>query len=76
MLQIYDEVVSDLLAPANAGSKALAIREDPEQGCVVEGIREIKIQSAEDALKAMKRSAAARRVGETRLNAESSRSHT
>lgn len=72
MLEIYNEVITDLLAP---GGSNLQIREDLKRGCYVEGLTEEIVLNADDALALMKRGANARHVGETRLNRESSRSH-
>ena len=72
MLEIYNEVITDLLNPAATN---LQIREDIKRGCFVEGLSEEAVQNADDALRVLRRGAENRHVGETRLNRESSRSH-
>ena len=76
-LQVYNEVVSDLLKPAADGSKSqsLTIREDSKRGVYVEGLSEWVVRSPSDVYDLMARGARARTTGATRLNELSSRSH-
>ncbi|WIA12855.1 hypothetical protein OEZ85_006481 [Tetradesmus obliquus] len=73
MLEIYNEVITDLLNPSGSN---LQIREDIKRGCYVEDLSEQLIQNAPDAMRLMRTGAENRHVGETRLNRESSRSHS
>ena len=76
-LQVYNEVVSDLLKPAGEGSKSqsLTIREDSKRGVYVEGLSEWVVRSPSDVYDLMARGSRARTTGSTRLNELSSRSH-
>lgn len=71
-LQIYNEVISDLLKPA---SKNLSIREDRKRGVHVEGLSEWIVRSPSDVYKLMERGSIARATGATKMNEISSRSH-
>ncbi|KAF6254437.1 hypothetical protein COO60DRAFT_1665196 [Scenedesmus sp. NREL 46B-D3] len=73
MLEIYNEVITDLLNPSGSN---LQIREDIKRGCFVEDLSEQLIQNSSDAMRLMRTGAENRHVGETRLNRESSRSHS
>uniref|UniRef100_K3YPK8 Kinesin motor domain-containing protein n=1 Tax=Setaria italica TaxID=4555 RepID=K3YPK8_SETIT len=71
-LEIYNEVVHDLLNPAGQN---LRIREDP-QGTFVEGIKEEVVLSPAHALSLIAAGEEHRHVGSTNFNLLSSRSHT
>nr|XP_043631321.1 kinesin-like protein KIN-7K, chloroplastic [Erigeron canadensis] len=71
-LEIYNEVVNDLLNPAG---QHLRIRED-SQGIFVEGIKEEVVLSAGHALSIIAAGEEQRHVGSTNFNLHSSRSHT
>lgn len=70
---MYNEEVNDLLEPAN---RKLAVKEDPEEGVKVCGLREECVTCPEDVLTLLGRGEAHRHFGETKMNAKSSRSHT
>lgn len=73
-LQIYMEVVSDLLSsPTN--SKTLQIRENKNKGMFVEGLSEWTIRSPRDVCELLKKGELYRKIAHTRLNDLSSRSH-
>ncbi|KAK9807730.1 hypothetical protein WJX72_007405 [[Myrmecia] bisecta] len=72
-LEIYNETITDLLNPASTN---LAIREDIKRGCYVESLSEESVLNVDDAMALMKRGAENRRIGETKMNHESSRSHS
>ncbi len=72
-LEIYKEAVRDLLQPAREGS--LAIREAVGKGVYVEGLTEVPVMSEADVLECISCGNAARMVGSTLMNAQSSRSH-
>ncbi|ESQ48833.1 hypothetical protein EUTSA_v10019998mg [Eutrema salsugineum] len=71
-LEIYNEVVNDLLNPAGQN---LRIRED-KQGTFVEGIKEEVVLSPAHALSLIAAGEEQRHVGSTNFNLLSSRSHT
>ncbi|CAI9271665.1 unnamed protein product [Lactuca saligna] len=71
-LEIYNEVVNDLLNPAGQN---LRIREDT-QGTFVDGVKEEVVLSPAHALSIIAAGEEQRHVGSTNLNLHSSRSHT
>ncbi|EFJ42862.1 Kif3C kinesin [Volvox carteri f. nagariensis] len=71
-LQIYNEVVSDLLKPERS---SLSIREDRRRGVFVEGLSEWVVRSPAEVYQLMQRGQALRATGATKLNEVSSRSH-
>lgn len=72
-LQIYNEVISDLLKPGTQAS--LTIREDRRRGVHVEGLSEWVVRTPGDVYALMEKGGAARTTGATKLNELSSRSH-
>ncbi|KAK9915231.1 hypothetical protein WJX75_006495 [Coccomyxa subellipsoidea] len=72
-LELYKEVITDLLGPADGAS--LQLREDLCNGVYVEGLTEQEILNAGDAMAVVEQGSARRRTNETRMNQESSRSH-
>jgi len=58
------------------GDKKIHLREDAARGIVVEGVKEVAVASAEEALRALTDGLASRHVGSTLMNEASSRSHT
>ncbi|PSS30648.1 Kinesin-like protein [Actinidia chinensis var. chinensis] len=71
-LEVYNEVIYDLLEKS-AGH--LELREDPEQGIVVAGLRCIKVQSADKILELLNLGNSRRKTESTEANETSSRSH-
>ncbi|GAB4823415.1 hypothetical protein N2152v2_010461 [Parachlorella kessleri] len=71
-LQIYNEVISDLLKPENQN---LVVREDRRRGVHVEGLSEWVVRNPSEVYALMEKGAAARATGATKLNEISSRSH-
>ena len=71
-LQIYNEVISDLLKPERTN---LAIREGKYGGVFVEGLSEWVVRSPEEISGLMERGGAMRATGSTKMNELSSRSH-
>lgn len=72
-LEIYNENIRDLLAPR--GGAPLNLREDPVQGPTVQGLLELEVTSAREALNLIDRAGAAKAQSATAENAQSSRSH-
>ncbi|KAI0503460.1 hypothetical protein KFK09_014394 [Dendrobium nobile] len=71
-LEVYNEVIYDLLEKS---SGHLELREDPEHGIVVAGLRSIKVQSADRILELLNLGNSRRKTESTEANATSSRSH-
>mmetsp|Transcript_5284 Transcript_5284/g.9366 ORF Transcript_5284/g.9366 Transcript_5284/m.9366 type:complete len:603 (-) Transcript_5284:1150-2958(-) len=77
-LQIYNDVIYDLLKPSN--TSGLQIREDDKnkhqsKGVYVEGLSEWVVRSPQEITKLMAAGASLRATGKTKLNEVSSRSH-
>ncbi|KAL3662858.1 hypothetical protein V7S43_012259 [Phytophthora oleae] len=73
-LEIYNEVVKDLLNPSEKGAN-LKLREDPRKGVYVECKEEI-ITNYEDIVTLLQTGNQNRTVGQTAMNDKSSRSHS
>jgi kinesin family protein 3/17 len=71
-LQIYNEVISDLLKPDRTN---LHIREDKRKGVYVEGLSEWVVRSPKEVYGLMQRGASTRATAPTKMNEISSRSH-
>ncbi len=71
-LQIYNEVISDLLKPARSN---LHIREEKKRGIFVEGLSEWVVRSPAEIYGLMERGGSMRATGSTKMNELSSRSH-
>ncbi len=71
-LQIYNEVISDLLKPERTN---LIIREDKKRGVYVEGLSEWVVRSPAEIYHLMELGGAMRATGSTKMNEISSRSH-
>ncbi|KAL6512908.1 Kinesin-like protein KIN-8B [Orobanche hederae] len=71
-LEVYNEVIYDLLEKS---SGHLELREDPEQGIIVAGLRSIKVNSADKILELLYLGNSRRKTESTEVNKTSSRSH-
>ena len=71
-LQIYNEVISDLL---RTDRKNLQIREDKNRGVFVEGLSEWAVRSPNEIFTLLKKGAFSRKTAQTKMNNISSRSH-
>ncbi|KAI4327280.1 hypothetical protein L6164_019760 [Bauhinia variegata] len=71
-LEVYNEVIYDLL---ERSSGHLELREDPEQGIIVAGLRCIKVQTADKILELLNLGNSRRKTESTEANSTSSRSH-
>lgn len=71
-LQIYNEVISDLLKPERQN---LLIREAPKKGVFVEGLSEWAVRSPTEVYSLIERGAQLRATASTKMNDLSSRSH-
>lgn len=79
-LEIYNEELADLLLPGDgAPEPKLSILEDRAKrggrGVFVSGLSEVLVRDDKEVLDLIQRAAERRRVGETKMNARSSRSH-
>ena len=73
-LQIYNEMISDLLKPNNT-NKNLNIREDKQKGLYVDNLSEWAVRGPSDIYTLLERGASFREVSNTYMNDVSSRSH-
>lgn len=71
-LQIYNEVISDLLKVERS---SLQIREDRKKGVFVEGLSEWAVRSPNEIYSLLQRGALSRATATTKMNDLSSRSH-
>mmetsp|Transcript_8716 Transcript_8716/g.21491 ORF Transcript_8716/g.21491 Transcript_8716/m.21491 type:complete len:701 (-) Transcript_8716:1133-3235(-) len=74
-VEIYMERIKDLLNPEN-GNGNLKIRESKTRGVYIQGITEHRVQEAKQVYDWMAYGSLHRAVASTRMNAESSRSHS
>eukprot|EP01052_Picozoa_sp_SAG31_P019674 SAG31_NODE_1445_length_8320_cov_3.454081_15_plen_293_part_00 len=72
-LEIYCEEIRDLLNPSN---RALKLHETPTKGVWVDGLTELFVSSAEEALNVIEIGDKCRSVAHTQMNEASSRSHS
>ncbi|XP_051150145.1 kinesin-like protein KIN-5C [Andrographis paniculata] len=82
-LELYNEEITDLLAPEDLSrvaledkKKQLPLMEDGKGGVLVKGLEEEIVTSASEILTLIERGSAKRRTAETLLNKQSSRSHS
>ncbi|GAQ83814.1 Kinesin-like protein [Klebsormidium nitens] len=71
-LEVYNEVIYDLL---ERSSGHLELREDPEQGITIAGLKKIQVNSADRILELLEEGNSRRKTESTDANATSSRSH-
>ncbi len=77
MLEVYNERVRDLLIPEDkAPSGGLKVREKPNGECFVDGLKDMPVSSYDQIEKWMDYGNKNKTIGETKMNKESSRSHT
>lgn len=76
-MEIYNENIRDLIdtSGANAEEGYLELREDPELGVCVAGLKEIEVRSAEEILSLLIHGNSNRTTESTDANQASSRSH-
>ncbi|OWM87999.1 hypothetical protein CDL15_Pgr016571 [Punica granatum] len=72
-LEIYNEQTTDLLEPSSTN---LQLREDMKKGVYVENLTEYNVRTVQDVVKLLLQGAANRKMAATRMNGESSRSHS
>ncbi|GFR44052.1 hypothetical protein Agub_g5212, partial [Astrephomene gubernaculifera] len=71
-LEVYNEIIYDLLVRS---SSPLELREDPELGVVVAGLKHITVTSAAEIMSLLEEGNRRRKTEATDANAQSSRSH-
>lgn len=74
-VEIYNEVVTDLMSPAAQQSRSLPVRHDKSRGFYVEGLAQHQVQGLPQALGHMHSALLRRHVGSHKLNPNSTRSH-
>ena len=74
-IQIYMEVITDLLNKAKTGKGGLQIREDPKTGVFISGLEQISVQNEFEVMQIVSEAAKARSTSATSMNKNSSRSH-
>jgi len=74
-LEIYNEELSDLLAPVNSTQKLELMESGDSRGVCCIGLSEIPVSSLGELLDLVKMAQERKRIAETRINARSSRSH-
>ena len=74
-LEIYNEIVKDLLAVKGTEGESLKIRQHPKTGVFVEGLRKLSVQSKDGIVELLDEGQTLRSVAATQMNATSSRSH-
>ncbi|KAA0150653.1 hypothetical protein FNF27_02763 [Cafeteria roenbergensis] len=72
-LEIYNEVIKDLLNPSD---KRLDVREHPKLGIYVKDLATLVVKDAESVAKLIEQGNSVRQVASTNMNARSSRSHS
>ena len=73
-LEIYNEQILDLLSKNN--TQTLAIKEDPNKGIYVKDLTSVIVKSVPEIEKTLVAGTKNRKVGETAMNKDSSRSHS
>ncbi|CAG0889477.1 unnamed protein product [Cyprideis torosa] len=76
MMEIYNEVVRDLLNSSGNAKKGLKIREHPKKGFYAENLKQVLVTSYEDINQRMEEGTVNRTIASTNMNATSSRAHT
>ena len=74
-LEIYNEVVKDLLADPKTAQKC-DIKEDPNKGVFVSNLTDVVVEKEEEMDAVLNKGLHNRTVGATNMNAQSSRSHS
>ncbi|KAK3092350.1 hypothetical protein FSP39_001728 [Pinctada imbricata] len=75
MLEIYNEQVRDLLVKTKPQAGGLKIRQNPQTGFYVEGLKQVPVRDYNEIEKLMEQGTVNRTTASTNMNATSSRSH-
>ncbi|GAA6004770.1 hypothetical protein JCM10207_001008 [Rhodosporidiobolus poonsookiae] len=74
-IEIYNEELLDLLAGEADVRPTVQIREDKTHGIIWQGLREVKVSTADEVMNLLAEGSTLRQTGSTDMNAQSSRSH-
>ena len=80
-LEVYNELIYDLLGGDSRdhddvpNKPSLELRDDPERGAVVAGLKRVKVADGDDVMELLRQGNARRKTEPTEANATSSRSH-
>jgi hypothetical protein len=74
-LELYNEDIRDLLSQSYNKNK-LELREKPDSGVYVKDLSAFNIASVEEMVEKLQQGRSNRAVGETKMNLDSSRSHS
>jgi centromeric protein E len=77
-MEIYNEEIRDLLDASGSsagGSGTVSIQQGRDGGVIVIGLQEIQVSEQSNVMELVRKGDAQRQVGETKMNARSSRSH-
>jgi len=74
-MEIYNEQVIDLLRAPDARTEVLSVRRNPQVGVYVEGLKNVPVFEKKEVQELLDFGVKTRSVGETCMNAASSRSH-
>ncbi|KAL3286993.1 hypothetical protein HHI36_001479 [Cryptolaemus montrouzieri] len=74
-MELYQEVLYDLLSGKAREQCILDIREDPQRGIYLPGLTEVVVESAQDVLNCLVKGSSGRATASTNMNSQSSRSH-
>ncbi|KAG5900429.1 hypothetical protein JTB14_029315 [Gonioctena quinquepunctata] len=74
-MELYQEVLYDLLSSKSRDQCVVELREDPIKGILIPGLTEVKVESTNDVLEALQMGSSKRATGSTAMNSQSSRSH-
>ncbi|WVO21392.1 uncharacterized protein IAS62_002700 [Cryptococcus decagattii] len=79
-VELYNEELRDLLAPEyrgeQSGTGGLKLYEDGKKGTMIQGLEETGVRNLKEALGMLGKGVKRRQTAETKMNTESSRSHT
>ncbi|OWZ77152.1 kinesin family member 11 [Cryptococcus neoformans Bt85] len=79
-VELYNEELRDLLAPEyrgeQSGTGGLKLYEDGKKGTMIQGLEETGVRNLKEALGMLDKGVKRRQTAETKMNTESSRSHT
>ncbi|XP_067130664.1 kinesin-like protein KIF28 isoform X2 [Centruroides vittatus] len=76
MLEIYNEIVRDLLNPTQDRKRGLKVREHPKKGFYAEGLKTFLVTQHKDIESRIDEGTTNRSIASTNMNATSSRAHT
>src|SRR5690554_4561491 len=75
-LELYNEIIFDLLNPQQRDRAGLKIREHPKLGVYMEGLLELVVTNQDEISRRMVEGNAVRHTAATKMNDRSSRSHS